>query len=229
MADTVADQPSGVLFDVDGTLVDTPYLHAVCWGEALAQGGHDVPLATVHRAIGMGSAELLDHLLGERRDHGGDEALKTAHLTLYKQFWGRLRPLPGARDLLRKCAGRGLRVVLASSAGQEELDALRSALAVDDAITAATSSSDARSGKPHPDILQAAMDEAGLATHRVVFVGDSIWDGKAAQRAGVLFVGLTCGGTSEAELRAAGAVEVWRDPAELLAHWAGSGLGALLG
>ncbi|PZS17789.1 MAG: HAD family hydrolase [Pseudonocardiales bacterium] len=229
MSDTQAGQLSGVLFDVDGTLVDTPYLHAVCWGEALRQGGHDVPMATVHRAIGMGSAELLDHLLGGGRDEAGDEALNTAHLTLYKLSWGRLRPLPGARDLLKECAGRGLRVVLASSAGQEELDALRSALDADDAITTATSSSDADAGKPHPDILRAALDESGLAAQRAVLVGDAVWDGKAAQRAGVPFVGVTCGGTSQAELREAGAVEVWRDPAELLAHFAGSALDSLPG
>lgn len=118
--------PGGVLFDVDGTLVDTPYLHAVCWSEALRQAGHDVPMATTHRAIGMGSDELLDHLLGDDRDKAGDEMMSTAHLTLYKQFWGRLRPLPGARELLTECARRGLRVVLASSATQEELEALRS-------------------------------------------------------------------------------------------------------
>ena len=222
-----ADDRSGVLFDVDGTLVDTPYLHAVCWSEALRQSGHPVPMATVHRAIGMGSDELLDHLLGKDRDRSEDEQLDTAHLTLYKQFWGRLLPLPGAVDLLRRCSGLGLDTVLASSASEEELAALCSALDADDAITAATSSSDADSGKPAPDILQAALDQSGLAPDRVAFVGDAVWDGQAADRAGVVFVGVTCGGTSEAELRENGAVEVWRDPADLLAHFGDSVLGRL--
>jgi len=221
------DDRAGVLFDVDGTLVDTPYLHAVCWAEALRQSGHPVPMATVHRAIGMGSDELLDHLLGEDRDRSADAELDTAHLTLYKQFWGRLLPLPGAADVLRSCSGRGLDTVLASSASDEELSALRSALDADDAITAATSSSDAGSGKPAPDILQAALDQSGLAPERVAFVGDAVWDGQAAARAGVVFVGVTCGGTSEAELRENGAVEVWRDPADLLAHLDHSVLGRL--
>jgi HAD superfamily hydrolase (TIGR01509 family) len=208
----------GVLFDVDGTLVDTPYLHAVCWAEALRQGGHHVPMATVHRAIGMGGEELLDHLIGSHRDRGGDEALHTAHLTLYKQHWGRLQALPGAAELLRACATHELRVVLASSASQEELAALRSALDADDAIDDATSSADAGSGKPAPDILQAALEQSALAPQRCVFVGDAVWDGQASARAGVVFIGLTCGGTSEAELRENGAIEVWRDPAHLLAN-----------
>jgi HAD superfamily hydrolase (TIGR01509 family) len=214
--DAKHDEPAGVLFDVDGTLVDTPYLHAVCWAEALRQNGHDVPMATVHRSIGMGSEEILDHLLGPDRDKDDDETVTTAHLALYKQFWGRLRPLPGAVDLMRHCTKRGLRVVLASSAAKEELDALRSALDADDAIHTATSSSDADAGKPSPDILEAALDQSGLSPQRVHFVGDSVWDAEAAKRAGVPFIGVTCGGTSEAELREAGAIEVWRDPGDLL-------------
>jgi len=218
---------SGVLFDVDGTLVDTTYLHAVCWGESLRQHGHDVTTADIHHAIGMASGELLTALLGEDRDRDADDALKDAHLTLYRQWWGRLVPLPGAADLLRACSDRGLDVVLASSASEEELAALTSALDADDAITEATSSADADAGKPAPDILQAALEQTGLAAERVVFVGDAVWDGEAAQRAGVTFVGLTCGGTPESELRAAGAVEVWRDPAELKEHFADSALGKL--
>lgn len=205
-----------VLFDVDGTLLDTNYLHAVCWGEALRQNGHAVPMATVHRAIGMGSDKLLDHLLGAGRDRDEDGALGAAHLTLYRQFWGRLQPLPGAAELLGACVERGLRTVLASSASDEELAALRSALAADDAITAATSSDDAGAGKPAADILLGALDSVDTAAERSVFVGDSVWDGQAAKKAGVLFIGLTCGGSSEAELLENGAVEVWRDPADLL-------------
>ena len=238
--DEQSDEPRAVLFDVSGgppanegvaggggTLVDTPYLHAVCWAEALRQGGHPVPMATVHRAIGMGSAELLDRLLGVDRDHGDDEVLDTAHLTLYKQFWGRLRLLPGAVELLRACTARGLRTVLASSASDEELDALRSALDADDAITAATGSDDAKAGKPAPDILLAALDRVGAVAQNAVFVGDAVWDGQAAKAAQLPFVGLTCGGSSEAELRENGAVEVWRDPADLFDHIEHSRLGQL--
>ena len=206
----------GVLLDVDGTLVDTTYLHAVCWAEALRQGGHDVPMATIHRGIGLGSDELLAHLLGDSLQ-GADE-LNAAHLALYKQYWGRLRALPGACSLVERCKSAGLTVVLASSASEEELAALRSALGADDWIDVATSSSDADAGKPHPDILQAALDEASLPASAAVFVGDAIWDGQACGKLGIPFVGVECGGTSEAELRENGAVEVWRDPADLLDH-----------
>jgi HAD superfamily hydrolase (TIGR01509 family) len=206
---------AGVLFDVDGTLVDTTFIHAALWAEALRQHGHRSPAAEIHHAIGMSSEELLNRCLGEDEDADRD-AITAAHLTLYKQWWGRLNPLPGARELLFACRERGLRVVLASSATDEELTALRAALDADEAIDAATSSSQAESGKPAPDVLHAALERIGLPAQRVVFVGDAVWDGYAAQRAGILFVGLTCGGTPEAELRRAGAVEVWEHPADLL-------------
>jgi HAD superfamily hydrolase (TIGR01509 family) len=207
---------AGVLFDVDGTLVDTTFIHAACWAEALRQHGHDIPAVRVHRAIGMSSSKLLAAALGEDRDTDADDEITNAHSTLYKQWWGRLNPLPGAADLLRACHGRGLSVVLASSAKEDELTALRGALDADDVIDAATSSSDAESGKPEPDIIQVALDQRGLAAEQAVFVGDAVWDGYATQRAGVTFIGLLCGGTPEDELRGAGAVEVWADPAELL-------------
>jgi HAD superfamily hydrolase (TIGR01509 family) len=209
---------AGVLFDVDGTLVDTTFIHAACWSEALRQNGHDVPGVRVHRAIGMSSSKLLGAALGEDRDTDADDEIVNAHRTLYKQWWGRLNPLPGAAELLRACHERGLSVVLASSAKADELAALRDALGADDVIDAATSSSDAESGKPEPDIVQVALEQGDLAADQAVFVGDAVWDGYATQRAGVTFIGLTCGGTPEDELRRAGAVEIWADPADLLAN-----------
>jgi HAD superfamily hydrolase (TIGR01509 family) len=218
----------GVLFDIDGTLVDTTYLHAVAWAEALRDAGHHVPTAQVHQAIGMGGGQLLDRLLGEGRDHSADDDLKQAHITLYKQHWGRLDVLPGARELLRRCKEAGLTVVLASSASSEELEELRSTLDVDDAIDVATTADDADASKPHPDILQVALDRSGLAADQAVFVGDAVWDGVAAQRSGITFLGVTCGGTPAADLREAGAVEVYRDPADLLASFDESAIGRLL-
>jgi HAD superfamily hydrolase (TIGR01509 family) len=175
----------------------------------------------------MGSDKLLDYVLGEDRDRSNDDAAITAHKTLYKQWWGRLVPLPGAADLLRAVAERGLKVVLASSASEEELGALRSALGADDAIDVATSADDAESGKPEPDILQAALDAGGLNADNALFVGDAVWDGHAAARAGLPFIGVACGGTPAAELREAGAVETWKDPADLLDNLPKSAIGRL--
>ncbi|AXO37532.1 HAD family hydrolase [Micromonospora sp. B006] len=209
------DKRRGVLFDADGTLVDTTYLHTVSWWEALRQADHRVPMARIHRSIGMGSDKLLDHLLGAERDRDADGRLRDAHDALYGEYWERLTPLPGARELLRACAERGLRVVLATSAAEHEVTALRAALDADDVIDSVTSSADAQESKPAPDILVAALEQSGLAAERVVFVGDSVWDVAAAGKLDIPCIGLTCGGTGRAELAGAGAVAVYDDPAAL--------------
>lgn len=221
------DKSAGVLFDVDGTLVDTTYLHTVSWAEALRQAGRPISMARIHRAIGMGSDKLLDHLLGDDRDRGGDDALRAVHDELMAGYASRLQPLPGAVELLRACARRGLRVVLASSAAEHELAKLRGVLDAEDVIDAATSSADAQVSKPAPDILVAALDRAGLDRSRVIFVGDSVWDVQAAGRIGVACIALTCGGTSRAELAQAGAVAVYEDPAQLLSDLDRTPLAAL--
>jgi HAD superfamily hydrolase (TIGR01509 family) len=218
---------SGVLFDVDGTLVDTTYLHTVAWWEALRQHDADVPMAEIHRSIGMGSDKLLEHLLGEDRDRSDDDQLSTAHDILYGAWWERLRPLPGAAELLRATAKRGLAVVLASSAKEPELERLRQVIGADDVISAATSSSDAEQSKPAPDILQAALDQSDVDPRRAVFVGDSVWDVRAAARLGIPCIGLTCGGSSAAELSDVGTIATYDDPAALLAALDESAIGRL--
>jgi HAD superfamily hydrolase (TIGR01509 family) len=205
-----------VIFDVDGTLVDTNYLHVVTWWEAFRQHGHDVPMARVHRAIGMGSDQLLDHVLPEDRDEAGDDDIRAAHRHLYGQFQTRFRAFEGAADLLRACAKRGLTVVLASSAAESEMKALRAALDAEDAIAAATSSDDAEQSKPAPDIVQVALARAGARPERAVFVGDTVWDVEACRRAGLPCVAVLTGGISRRELIDAGAVAVYDDVADLL-------------
>jgi HAD superfamily hydrolase (TIGR01509 family) len=206
-----------VLFDVDGTLVDTNYLHATTWWQAFRQYGHTVPMSAVHRAIGMGSDKLLDHLLPDGRDRADDDAIRLAHTALYAQFWSRLAPFDGAADLLRACAGRGRRVVLASSAAVPELAALRAALDADDAVDAATSASEVGESKPAPDLVELALERAGVPAGRAVFVGDTRWDVEAAGRAGMRCVCVLTGGWSREELRTAGAAAVYDDPRALLA------------
>jgi HAD superfamily hydrolase (TIGR01509 family) len=206
----------GVVFDVDGTLVDTSYLHVVAWWEALRQSGHVVPMRLIHRGIGMGSDKILDYLLGDNRDRSQDETITAAHTALWTPYWDRLKPLPGAAELLQECSRRGLRVALASSASKAELTALRRAIDADDVVHTATDKDDAGSSKPDPDVIQVALDRSGLTPERVVYVGDSVWDVEAAEKLGIPCIGLTSGGLAASELHDAGAVETYGYPADLL-------------
>jgi HAD superfamily hydrolase (TIGR01509 family) len=205
----------GVLFDVDGTLVDSVYLHATAWWQAFRQFGHDVETARIHRAIGMGSDKILDHLLGPDHDTRDDDALRAAHASLYAAHWPALRPLPGARRLLDQCAARGLRNVLATSASKPELEALLRSLDADAVIDLVTSAADAKESKPAPDIVEVALQRSGLSAEEVVFVGDSVWDVKAASQLSIPCIGLTSGGVCAAELLDHGAAAIYADPEDL--------------
>jgi HAD superfamily hydrolase (TIGR01509 family) len=221
----MADSIRAVLFDVDGTLVDSNYLNTVAWWEAFAQAGHDVQMAEIHRAIGMGSDQLLAKLLPADRDEAADGEIAAAHAALYSVYWSRLRPLPGAAPLLRACREQGLRVILASSAGPRELEVLRTALDAEDAIDEVTSVDDVAQSKPAPGLVQVGLEKAGTSPQGAIFVGDSVWDAKACGQAGVACVGVLSGGTSEAELLSAGAVRVYAGPLELLDAFPASLLG----
>ncbi|MGW0363830.1 HAD family hydrolase [Streptomyces sp. NPDC002990] len=206
------------LFDVDGTLADTNHLHVTCWWEALRQAGHHIPMHEIHRAIGLPGKDLVAHLLGEDRDAGADGELSAAHDTLYGTYFDRLPGLRSAAELLRELHRREWRVVLVTSAGSTELEALRKAIGADDAITATASSDDVEEGKPAPDPIQHALGLVDAPPDTAVFVGDTVWDMKAGARAEVTCVGLLCGGIPRTDLEGAGARAVYRHPADLLAN-----------
>ncbi len=215
--------PRGVLFDVDGTLVDTTYAHTVAWAEALRATGHaDIPMAHIHRAIGLGAPKLVEKLLGRF-----DERVKDAHTDFYGPWLHRLRRFDGVPELLHATAGRGLVVALASSASTKESAHLRETVGCDDVVAAMTDSGDVEQAKPEPDVVQAALDQTGLAPDDALFVGDTVWDVEAARRAGLDCVCVLSGGIGEDELRAAGAVAVYRDAAALLEQLDSSPIGAL--
>jgi HAD superfamily hydrolase (TIGR01509 family) len=207
----MADPTRGVLFDIDGTLVDTSYLHTVAWWQAFRDAGYEVPMREIHRAIGMGSDKLVPHLVGH-----DDPDLSTAHSHHYAPFLERLSTFDGATELLRACSERGLTVVLATSAKEWQLDRLRRAIGADEALDLVTSAADVEESKPSPDIVQTALERAGVSASQAVMVGDTKWDVEAAGRCGVPCVGMLTGGWSEQELRDAGAVEVYSGPRELL-------------
>ncbi|WP_133917795.1 HAD family hydrolase [Streptomyces sp. NBC_00582] len=212
------------VFDVDGTLVDTNHLHVVTWWEAFRRAGHTVPTHAIHRAVGLGSGDLVTHLLGEDGAAAEAEELGTAHKVLYAQYFERLAALPRAGRLLRRLADDGWTVVLATSADGEELSALRRAIDADDAITATASADDVSEGKPAPEPVERALELAGVPAERAVFVGDTVWDMRAGSGAGVTCVALLCGGIPRADLEEAGADAVYDDPAHLLAELARSPL-----
>ncbi|MFF3201245.1 HAD family hydrolase [Streptomyces sp. NPDC002962] len=205
------------VFDVDGTLVDTNHLHVTTWWEAFRQAGHRVPMHAVHRAVGLGSGDLVAHLLGDDRDTDEDARISAAHKALYGQYFDRLPALRDAGQLLRRLHHDGWTVVLATSASGAELSALRRAIDADDVIAATASADDVEEGKPAPEPVEHALELAGAPAEGAVFVGDTVWDMRAGRRAGVRCVGVLCGGIPRADLLEAGAEAVYADPAELLA------------
>lgn len=214
---------AGVLFDVDGTLLDTNYLHVLSWWQAFQDTGHpDVTMASIHRSVGIASEGLVERLVG-RPD---DDAVE-AHSRRYEALRDMVAALPGAGDLVSACAERGLTVVLATSGKEDDLEWMLPAIGAGDHVAGATTSSQVGDGKPAPDLLSTALEQHGLDPARTVVVGDTVWDVAAARRAGLPCVALTTGGISEAELREEGAVEVYDGPAELLHRLDGSCLGRL--
>jgi HAD superfamily hydrolase (TIGR01509 family) len=211
-----------VIFDVDGTLLDTNYLHVAAWWEAFRERGHDIRCADVHRALGMGSSDLVERVLGRP-----DATVIEAHSRYFAPYLGRLRPLPGAADLLKATARLGLNVVLATSAKDEEVGLMLDALGARDVIGTVVSSGDVDQAKPEPDIVDRALQESGTDPGRAVMVGDAVWDMIAARRAGIPGIGLLSGGIAQQELRDAGAAEVYADAASLLGKISGSVIGEL--
>jgi HAD superfamily hydrolase (TIGR01509 family) len=201
----------GVLFDVDGTLVDTNYLHTVAWSRALRDADEWAPMNAIHRLVGMGGDQLVPRLLG----HENPDAAKTRPQH-YRELAGDLRPFPQGAQLLRHVHEAGLVVVLATSAPKDELELLRRCLDADEAIDGQTTADDVDDSKPAPDVFLAAMEQFSIDPQRALAVGDSIWDVQAARAAGIGCVAVETGGFSQHELSEAGARFVYRDVAEVL-------------
>jgi HAD superfamily hydrolase (TIGR01509 family) len=204
------------ILDIDGTLVDTNYQHALAWYRAFLQSGKVLPLWRVHRHIGMGGDQLVGALAGDQFDaeHGDD--VRTAEKVLYMALIDEVRPFADARALLEHLKAQGHTVVLASSAKPDEVEHYLDLLDARDLADDWTHSGDVEHTKPQPDLVAAAMDKAGGGP--AVMVGDSTWDCEAAKRAGVPTVAVLTGGFSEGELRDAGAQAVFPSLSELLAH-----------
>ena len=214
-----------VLFDIDGTLLDTNYFHAVAWWRALQDAGEDIAMARIHPLIGMGSDQLLQDLLGEER-----EGLSDVHAKYYKPYKDELlHAFPGAAELLAEVAGRGAQVVLATSSKEEDLDHLLDALGAEDGVISDIVHGDmVGSSKPAPDIFAVALDHLDLDPEQTLVVGDTKWDVEAAAKLGINVVAVLTGGTTRSDLLDAGAIAVYEDAADLLEHLDDSPLGRLL-
>ena len=205
-----------VLLDIDGTLVDTNFLHVEAWLRACTDVGHPVDAWRVHRAIGMDSSKLLATLLDEDEERLGD-AVKERHAIHYAAQRSRMRRFAGAQELLRALADRGLQVVLATSAPQEEFDMIIEALDPGDTVAQVTTAEDVEEAKPAPDVIQVALKKAGVGADEAIMIGDAAWDAVSSGKAGVRCIGVLSGGYGAAELRDAGAIAVYDDVAALLA------------
>ncbi len=216
----VSHTPEAVLFDIDGTLVDTVYLHTYAWWRALDEAGHVVPMARIHPLIGMGSDGLLSSLLGHPDDDISE--VHGRHFTALHPF---IRPLPGAGDLLRRTHGGGSKVVLVTSAKEHDLPALLGPLDSDDQIDDIVHGEMVEDAKPSPEVFETALDRLSLGPDTVVAVGDAVWDVKAAMTAGIPSIGVETGGTGGERLLEAGARSVYCDCAGIVERWADAPLG----
>jgi HAD superfamily hydrolase (TIGR01549 family) len=204
-----------MILDIDGTLVDTNYHHALAWYRAFRLHGVVLPIWRIHRAIGMGGDQLVEELAGpEVEEEHGDE-IRDAEGPLYMTMIEEIEPFEGAKELLRELRERERTIVLASSAKEDEVDHYLDLLEAREVVDGWTTSADVAETKPKPDLVEAALEKA--ETRDALMIGDTVWDVKAAGRAGIETIAVLSGGYGEAELRDAGAREVFESIAELAA------------
>ena len=213
--------PKAVIFDVDGTLVDSVDLHAKAWQDAFHDFGHDFAFEEIRSQIGKGGDQLMPVFLrnseleekGEKLEKHRGEVLRTRYLHQITAF-------PEVRALFQRLLADGKEIALASSAKQSELEQYKKLTLIDDLIHVQTSSDDAERSKPHPDIFQAALKRLGqIAPDDVLVVGDTPYDAEAASKAGLRTIGFLCGGFSEESLKRAGCIAIYKGPADLLAQY----------
>jgi HAD superfamily hydrolase (TIGR01509 family) len=209
-----------VIFDVDGTLIDSNDQHALAWLKAFRHFGHEVPLQDIRAQIGKGGDQLMPVFLSEEEVNARGDAISQYRAELFaREFLPGLQPFAGVRELFERIRGDGRRVVLASSATGDELERYKEIAGVADLIEAATSGDDAEHSKPDPDIFRAALRKACVSPEDALVVGDTPYDAIAAVQAGVPPIGVLCGLFPEDALRQEGCCAVYRDPAHLLEQY----------
>ena len=217
-----------MIFDVDGTLVDTVDLHASAWVEALRHFGFEVAFDDMRAQIGKGGDQILHGLLPPEALERRKEEIEAFRADLFKrEYLPKARAFPGVRRLFEHIRAAGQRAVLASSGKEDEVEGYKKLADIADLVEAATSSDEAERSKPFPDIFQAALHKLSpLSAHETMVVGDTPYDAEAARNAGLRMVGVLSGGFSEEALREAGCVAIYRDPEDLLRNYDSSPLAA---
>ena len=213
--------PQAVIFDVDGTLIDSVDLHAHAWVDAFHDYGHEVAFDQVRRQIGKGGDQLMPMFLNKEELAAIGEKLEEHRSKVLKdRYLPRITAFPHVRELFERLLADGMQIALASSAKQDELEQYEKAARIEGLVHVETSSDDAERSKPEPDIFKAALRRLGdPRPEDVVVVGDTPYDAEAAGKAGLHTIGLLCGGWSEEELTRAGCIAVYQDPADLLARY----------
>jgi HAD superfamily hydrolase (TIGR01509 family) len=214
---------AGILFDVDGTLIDTNYLHTLAWSRALQDAGEWAPMNAIHRLVGMGGDQLIPELLGHE-----SPAAKSARTKRYAELIAGARPFPGAGALVALAHEQGLTTALATSSPSDELDQLLPLLDIGGVLDAKTTADEIESSKPDPEVFVTAMEMASLDPARTLVIGDSIWDVKAARAAGIGCLAVETGGFSQHELSEVGALHVYRDVNEIRRQFLTTPLAQLL-
>jgi HAD superfamily hydrolase (TIGR01549 family) len=217
-----------VIFDVDGTLVDSVDLHARAWQEAFAHFGKQVKYERVRSQIGKGGDQLLPVFFSKKElDEFGEELEKYRGELFKRDYLPRVKAFPSVRELFERIKRDGLALALASSAKQEELSAYKRIANIEDLVEEETSADDAEKSKPHPDIFEAALERLDdIKPSEAIVVGDTPYDAEAAGKAGIKTIGFLSGGFPEEDLRATGCIRIYRDATDLLAHYDSSPLAA---
>ncbi|HEY2771833.1 MAG TPA: HAD family hydrolase, partial [Solirubrobacteraceae bacterium] len=204
------------ILDIDGTLVDTNYQHALAWYRAFHQADIILPVWRIHRHIGMGGDQLVAALTDDETEEEHGDEIRTAEKVLYMELIGEVEPMEKSREFIEQLKARGHTVVLASSAKQDELDHYLDVLDARELADEWTSSADVEETKPQPDLVQSALKKVGGDADDAVMVGDTPWDVEAAKRVGVGTIAVRTGGFGADELREAGAVALFESVAELV-------------
>jgi len=206
-----------VVLDVDGTLVDSNYQHAIAWHRAFREHGYRAAIWEIHRHVGMGGDQFVAAVLGEEAEDADGDELRDGHSEAFSKLIGEVEAIEGASELIAELDDAGATVIIGSSAEKDECDHYVELLGAADRIAGATTAADAEHSKPHPELVQVALDKYGSGGPALM-IGDSTWDVKAAKAAGLPTLGLLTGGFSESELREVGAVEVSHSISALREH-----------